>query len=263
MLVGGARVGRLVLTVLLLMLGSVPVYAAQALVAAASDLRFVLPEIALAFEQDSGQKVRLVFGSSGNFAAQIRNGAPYELYLSADEAYVQGLQRQGLTRDGGTLYALGRIALVVPNGSTLSLDAGLQGLAAALDDGLVQRFAIANPAHAPYGQRAEEALRSAGLWQRLRPLLIVGENVSQAAQFALSGSSDGGIIALSLARAPQLAARARTVLIPAAAHTPLRQRMVLLNSAGAGAQAFYSYLQQPRARAVMHRYGFALPPAAP
>lgn len=228
-------------------------------IAAASDLQFALPEIARAFAAETGQEVRLSFGSSGNFARQIRQGAPFELYLSADEDYVLALARDGFARDEGALYAVGRIAVIVSRGSPLKADGALDDLAAALRDGRLQRFAIANPEHAPYGRRAEEALRHRGLWDAIRPHLVLGENVSQAAQFALSADAQGGIVAYSLALAPPIAARSMHALLPQAWHAPLRQRMALLARAGRVAEEFYQYLQQPPARAVLRRYGFVLP----
>lgn len=233
--------------------------AAGPLVAAASDLQFALPEIAAAFEAETGQPVRLTFGSSGNLARQIRQGAPYQLYFSADEDYVLALARDGFTRDEGALYALGRVVLIVPHGSPLAADGSLDDLARALSEGRVTRFAIANPEHAPYGRRAREALRRRRLWDAIQPVLVLGENVSQAAQFALSGNAEGGIIAYSLALAPQLAGRAAFALIPAEWHSPLRQRMALTSSAGPVAGAFFEFLQAPAARAILDRHGFALP----
>ncbi|MFC6689469.1 molybdate ABC transporter substrate-binding protein [Jhaorihella thermophila] len=233
---------------------------APPVIAAASDLRFALEEIAAGFRAETGHGLRLTFGSTGNFARQIRAGAPYQLFMAADEDYVLALARDGFTRDRGVLYATGRVAIAVPrNGSGLSADGRLEDLRAALAEGRVRRFAIANPDHAPYGMRAREALQHAGLWAAIRPALILGENVSQAAQFAMSGSADGGIIAWSLALSPQLAAQGRFALIPADWHAPLRQRMALMPGAGAVARAFYDHLQQPAARAIMARYGFALP----
>jgi len=229
------------------------------LVAAAADLRFALADIAAAFKADAGASVRLTFGSSGNFARQIRQGAPFEMYLSADEAYVLALARDGFSRDEGALYGIGRIALMVPHGSPLKADGSLEDLKAALSDGRLTRFAIANPDHAPYGKRAEEALRHKGLWEKMTPQLVLGENVGQAAQFATSGNAEGGIIAYSLALAPAVSALGSHALIPEQWHTPLRQRMVLLNTAGAVAGRFYDHLRQPPARAIFRRYGFVLP----
>ncbi len=228
-------------------------------VAAAADLQFALAEIADAFQSRTGLAVRTTFGSSGNFARQIRQGAPFELFLSADESYVLDLARDGLARDEGVLYALGRIVLIVPHGSPLEPDGALDDLAAAAADGRLGRFAIANPEHAPYGRRAEEALRHKGLWEAVAPKLVLGENVSQAAQFATSSNASGGLIAYSLAVSPQVSARGRFALVPAEWHSPLRQRMARVGRAGETATRFYRFLQEEPARAIFRTYGFSLP----
>lgn len=238
---------------------AMPVAGAATLVAAAADLTFALQELAQAYKAASGREVTLTFGSSGNFAQQIAHGAPFELFLSADEAYVERLARAGHARDGGALYAIGRIALFVPHGSPLPRDATLADLRAALAAGRITRFAIANPEHAPYGRAAREALQAAGLWDALRGTLVLGENAAQATQFAASGNAQGGIVPLALARAPAIAARGTATLIPDSLHAPLRQRMVLLTRAGPEAVAFYNWLQTKPARAIFTRYGFALP----
>jgi molybdate transport system substrate-binding protein len=229
------------------------------LIAAASDLQFALPEIAAGFTRDTGRDVRLVFGSSGNFRRQIAEGAPFELFLSADEDYVAALAREGRTEDEGVRYATGRIVLFAATDSPLRPDAALADLKAAIADGRIRRFAIANPEHAPYGRAAREALQAAGLWDALAPRLVLGENVLQAAQFATTGGAQGGIFAYSLARSPALAGKGAYVLLPAQSHAPLHQRMVLVKGAGPIAREFYRYLQQPAARAVFARAGFALP----
>ena len=234
--------------------------AAQPLVAAAASLQFALEDLTEGFVAHGGAPLRFSYGASGNLARQIRQGAPFELFLSADERYVLELAADGLTRDRGTPYALGRLAILVPHGSPLRADGSLRDLAAALDDGRLQRFAIANPEHAPYGERAVEALRHAGLWPAIRPRLVIGENVSQAARFALSGSTQGGLVAQSLARLPRLAARGESAPVPADWHRPLQHRMVLLPRAGAGATRFHDYLLTPPARALWRRHGFEPPP---
>ncbi|MCB1933497.1 molybdate ABC transporter substrate-binding protein [Accumulibacter sp.] len=228
-------------------------------VAAAADLKFALAEIAGNYRRDTGREIALSFGSSGNFARQIPQGAPFDLFLSADETYIFRLAGQGLLRDEGQLYAIGRIALLAPPGSPLLVDGELRDLAAALADGRLQRLAIANPQHAPYGRAARAALEQAGLWQALQGKLVLGENVAQAAQFALSGSAQGGIVAWSLVRAPALAKLGVAALIPESWHPPLRQRMALTRRAGEDARRFYDYLQQPAARVIFERYGFSLP----
>jgi len=232
-------------------------------VAAASDLRFVLPELTARFASETGAHVRLSFGASGNLSRQIAEGAPFELFLSADEAYVLDLVEKGLALDRGRLYAIGRLALFVPTGSPLRPDPSLADLAEALEAGKIRRFAIANPEHAPYGRAAREALRRAGLWSRIKPRLALGENVSQAAQFATVGGAEGGLIAHSLALAPGVAARGRFSLVRSDWHAPLRQRMVLLEGAGATARAFYDYLATREARALLARSGFEPPGGAP
>lgn len=228
-------------------------------VAAASDLQFAVTEIAEAFTAETGMEVRLSMGSTGNFARQIREGAPFQIFMAADEKFIEELHRDGFTRDEGDLYAVGRIVVKAPPGSTLTPDGSLESLRAALAAGQITRFAIANPDHAPYGMRAREALEHAGLWEDIQPFLVLGENVSQAAQFALSGNAEGGIIALSLALAPEVAARGSYDLIPEDFHEPLRQRMALLTNAGPVAEAFYAYMNAPAAREIMERYGFVLP----
>lgn len=229
------------------------------LIAAASDLRFALDELAATFRREGGGPVRIVYGSSGNFRRQIAEGAPFELFLSADEDYVRALARDGKLVDEGVLYGIGRLALVVPPGSPLATDGSLANLAAMAREHRVRRFAIANPEHAPYGRAAQQALTAVGAWDTLRPRLVLGENVAQAMQFATSGSTDGGIVALSLALAPGALGAATYAAVPAALHPPLAQRMALTRRATPQARAFYDFLQRPSSRQVLKRYGFALP----
>lgn len=231
-------------------------------IAAASDLQFALEDIAARFRAGTRHEVRLSFGSSGNYFRQIGQGAPFQLFLSADEDFVFRLHQDGKTEDRGVLYATGRIVLFAPGSSSLKVDERMTGLKAAIADRRISRFAIANPEHAPYGRAAEQALRKLGLWEDLQGKLVLGENVSQAAQFASSGSAQGGIFAYSLALSPAIAKLGSYVLLPADLHQPLRQRMVLIKGAGETARAFYVYLQQPAARTVFEQYGFVLPAAA-
>jgi molybdate transport system substrate-binding protein len=238
-----------------------PALQAQPVVVAASDLKFALEEIAADHRRAGGSPVRLVFGSSGNFYRQIVQGAPYQLFLSADENFVFQLADASKTEDRGVLYAVGRIGLLVPKGSPLKADGELKDLALALADGRLKKLAIANPEHAPYGTRAMEALQHAGLWSTIQSRLVLGENISQATQFATSGSTQGGIVAYSLALSPAVSALGSFALIPESWHQPLRQRMVLVRGADAASRAFYAHLQTPAAQAVLRRHGFTLPAA--
>ena len=223
-------------------------------VAAASDLKFVLAELAQRYQSETGHRVELNLGSSGQFTQQIRQGLPVDLFMAADEDFVFQLSDAGLTRDRGALYALGRIAAVVPAASSLTLDPALRGLRAA--GSAISHFAIANPQHAPYGRAARQALERLDLWPWVEPKLVLGENIAQATQFVTGGAAQAGITALSLALAPEVARLARHLVLPAGLHSPLRQRMVLLKSASAQAADFYEFLQTPAARTVLRRYGF-------
>ncbi|BBI63842.1 molybdate ABC transporter substrate-binding protein [Vreelandella sulfidaeris] len=202
------------------------------------------------------------FGSSGNFRRQIAQGAPFELYLSADERYVQALYEEGHTQDEGVIYAIGRLVWMqqAGRGDLPSDDAPLAGVDAALEaqeSGTNERIALANPEHAPYGVAAQQTLEHAGRWEPTEALRVLGENVSQAAQFALSDDARGGLVAYSLALAPSLRERSEYVLIPQSWHEPLRQRMVLTNQAGDVATAFYQWLQQDEGQAILRTYGFS------
>jgi len=228
-------------------------------IAAAASLKFPLEEIARDFRKDTGLEVRISFGASGNFVRQILQGAPFQMFMAADEESIHRVAEQGKARDAGAVYAVGRIVIFAATGSPLKADGSLADLRAALGDGRVKRFAIANPEHAPYGRAAEQALRSQGLWDAIRPTLVLGENVSQAAQFAASGTAQGGIFAYSLAISPAVTERGSYALLPAEWHDPLRHRMVLLRSAGETARRFYEYVQTPPAHATFRRYGLVQP----
>jgi molybdate transport system substrate-binding protein len=228
-------------------------------VAAASDLKFALEEVARAYTQQTGKTVRLAFGASGNLMRQIAQGAPFDLFMSADEQYVLDLHRQGFAVDEGMLYAIGHVVLFVPHGSPIRAEATLEDLRRAVDDGRLKKLSIANPEHAPYGRAARDVLQAAGLWEKVQGRLIMGENVSQAAQYAASGSVQAGLFALSLALSPNFIRAGDHAVLPERWHRPLRQRMVLLKRASPPAREFYAFLQQPAARSILRKYGFALP----
>ena len=227
-------------------------------IAAASNLNFVLNEIAGQFTRTQRDRVELVFGASGTLARQIQDGAPFELFLAADEEFPARLTAAGLTRHAGEVYAVGRVALFAPAGSPLTVDERLDGLSRLLKAGGVDRFAIANPEVAPYGRAAEAVLKKHGLWGAIRPRIVLGSTIAQAAQFATTGNATGGLLAYSLVLA-ELKSRGEYALIPAADHPPLRQRMVLLKQAGPIAERFYRYLLDAEARAIFEKHGFGLP----
>ena len=240
-----------------------PVRAAEVpVVAAAADLQFALAEVAEAFSRATSFRVRLALGSSGNFTRQIIQGAPIEVFFSADEGYVRELAERSLTADNGRIYAIGRLVLYAPTGSPVQADPDMDDLAAAVADGRLRKLAIANPDHAPYGRAARAALTRKGLWEKLQGRLVFGENISQAAQFALSGTVEAGVIAQSLAISDRMARAGTFAVLHPSLYPPLRQKMVLLRGAGQTARRFYEYVQSEPARAAFERYGFALPTKA-
>jgi molybdate transport system substrate-binding protein len=232
---------------------------AQAIrVAAAADLKFALDELDAEYEKQTGKTIDVSYGSSGNFFAQIQNGAPFDLLLSADIEYPRKLEAVGLA-EPGTLYeyAVGRIVIWMP--ADARADLAKLGWKALLEPG-VERIAIANPEHAPYGRAAVAALRNAGVYEQVRRRLVYGENIAQAAQFVASGSAQAGILALSLAVSPPMRAGKRWE-IPADMHPPIEQGAIVLKSSKdkEGARAFLAFLKSDAGRKILESYGFVLP----
>lgn len=248
------RLHRVLLLCLLLF--ATAVHAEKITVAAAADLKFAMDEIVASFKKaHPADEVDVIYGSSGKFHTQIRQGAPYDLYFSADIAFPRELAKAGLAASDVEAYALGRIVLW-----SATMDASTMTLAS-LTDPRITRIAIANPKHAPYGKRAEEALRAAGLWETIQPKLVYGENVAQTAQFVQTGNAQVGIIALALAITPELAKLGGHWLIPDTLHQPLEQGFIITRRAEGSALArrFADYMRSQPARTVMRRYGFVLP----
>ncbi len=228
-------------------------------VAAAASLRIALDEIAKLYEAKSGNKIKISYGATGSLVRQIEEGAPFELFLAADESSVQRLEKNGKT-DGPPMPLVdGRLAIAVPKGSAVAIDGGLAGLKQALADGTVKHISIANPELAPYGKAASEALKKAGLWDQAQPLLVQGENIGQAAQFVATGAAEVGFVAQSLMFAPDMAAKVDHAPVDASLYAPIRQGMALLQNANVSTKAFYAFLKSAEASAVFEKYGFAIP----
>jgi len=227
-------------------------------VAAAADLKFALDELSAQFEKQTGRKVDVSYGSSGSFFAQIQNGAPFDLLLSADIEYPRKLEAAGLT-EPGTLYeyATGRIVIWMP--ADARADVAKLGWKALLESS-VEKIAIANPEHAPYGRAAVAALRNAGIYEQVRAKLVYGENIAQAAQFVASGNAQAGILALSLAVSPPMR-DAKRWEIPTNMYAPIEQGAVILKSAKnkEDARAFLAFLKSGAGRRILESYGFVLP----
>jgi molybdate transport system substrate-binding protein len=245
----------------LLVAGALLCGAQTVTVAAASDLQFAFQDVAARFEKNSGKQVKLTYGSSGNFFAQIQNGAPFDLFFSADLDYARKLDAAGLA-EPGTLYeyATGRIVLWAPRQSPVDVNRGLQVLL----DPAIKKVAIANPEHAPYGRAAVAALRSEKLYDQVAGKFVLGENISQAATFVVSGSADVGIIALSLALAPALKDKGKYAEIAANDYPPIEQAAVILKSSHQKetARAFLAFVKSPEVADLLKTYGFSVPAKA-
>jgi molybdate transport system substrate-binding protein len=252
------RAGRGALIVAYLLLACRLVVAQSLTVAAASDLQSALPAIAAQFEKDTGHRVALIFGSSGNFFTQIQNGAPFDVLLSADIDYTKRLEGSGQAERGSLYeYATGHLVLWTRSDSGIDVRRGLT----VLTDVRVRHVAIANPEHAPYGRAAVAALRHEQLYERVQGKFVLGENISQAAQFAQSGSAEVGVLALSLALSPALKSSGTYVDIPESWYPPIEQAAVVLSSSRqkALARQFVDYLKAPASVRTLQEYGFGVP----
>lgn len=246
------------LVFLLLITGSFAA-AQEITVAAAADMSSALPQLVDAYTKKTGQSVKLSFGASGNLTNQIRNGAPFDVFFSADEQYPQQLIADGLaSKDTLYRYAIGRLVLWIPSDSPL--DVSKLGMKALLDPS-VKKISIANPTTAPYGRAAEVALRHFEIYDLVSSRLVIGENVSQAAQFVESGNAQAGLIALSHALAPAMKEKGRYWTIPLDAYPTLNQAAVVLAKSKQpdAARKFLDFMRTPEATSLLTAYGFSLP----
>lgn len=228
-------------------------------VAAAASLRVALDEIAALFEKKNGSKIKISYGATGNLVRQIEEGAPFELFLAADEASVARLEKNGKTDGAPAALVDGLLAVVAPAGGAVKVDGDLAGLKQALADGTVKHVSIANPELAPYGKAARDALQKAGLWDQVQPLLVQGENIGQAAQYVTTGAAEVGLVAQSLLFAPDVASKVTQAPVNASLYNPIRQGFALLKNASASTKAFHAFLTTPAASAVFEKNGFKIP----
>jgi molybdate transport system substrate-binding protein len=230
-------------------------------VAAAADLQFALKDITIQFEHETGHKVEITFGSSGNFFSQLQNGAPFDVFFSADIEYPKRLQQNNLTEPNSLVeYAVGRIVIWVPADSKINL---IERKWDALLDPSVQKIAVANPEHAPYGRAAVDALKRAGIYDKVQSKLVYGENISQAAQFVQSGNAQAGLIALSLAVSPAMKDGQRWG-VPVDQYAPVQQAAVILKTARDkdAAREFLAFVSSDSGQHTLASYGFETPNGA-
>jgi molybdate transport system substrate-binding protein len=246
------------LVALVLGLGAGVCAAQEITVAAAADLQFALQEAGARFQQESGKTVKLIYGSSGNFAQQLQNGAPFDMFFSANLDYPRQLEAAGLIEPGTFYqYAIGKIVVWVPKDSKLDLSSGLK----ALLDPSIKKIAIANPQHAPYGKAAVAALQKEKIYEQVKDKFVLGENISQTASFVASGSADVGILALSLALSPNMKDQGRYAEVPAADYPPIEQACVIVCSSKNKdiAGQFLKFVQSAPIKELFQKYGFAIP----
>ena len=247
--------GLSVAVALVLVLSAGLCAAQEITVAAAADLQFAMQEVGTRFQQESGKTVKLIYGSSGNFAQQLQNGAPFDMFFSANLDYPRQLEAAGLTAPGTFYqYAIGKIVVWVPNDSKLDLSSGLK----ALLNPSIKKIAIANPQHAPYGKAAVAAMQKENIYDQVKDKFVLGENISQTASFVASGSADVGIIALSLALSPNMKDKGRYAEIPADEYPPIEQACVILASSKnkEAARQFLLFVRTAAMADVLRSYGF-------
>lgn len=226
-------------------------------VAVAANMKDAFGEIALAFKSTGKPEMRVVFGSSGNFTAQILNGAPFGLFISADERFPLELYKSGKTIDEGQVYAIGKLVLIGKKSAGISLENNKPELIKAINR--ANKIAIAKPELAPYGKAAVEYLKTEGLWSAAKDKLIYGDNIGVATMFVASGAADLGFTALSLAKSPDVAKETDFLLITTGLYEPIKQRMVLMKGAPQEIVDLYRFIQSPQAKAILQKYGYSTP----
>ena len=225
-------------------------------IAAAANLNGVLNELSALFKEQTKQSVDVVYVASGNFYQQIVQGAQFDIFLSANEEFADRLANLALTQGIGTVYARGRLVLLVSPNSKVILDQNFADLKRALQDGRIDKFAIANPALAPYGLAATESLRMYGLSDLVKPRLVMGSDVGQTMLFLKTQAAQSGMVPLSMVLPPNPPINGPYTVIPEKLHTPILQKMVLMKTATQNAKSFYQFLQTDEARKIWRKYGY-------
>jgi molybdate transport system substrate-binding protein len=240
-----------------LLLLSQSIFAQQATVAVAANMKDAFSEINTAFQATGNSNIRIVYGSSGNFTAQIMNGAPFNLLISADERFPIELYKQGKASDEGVVYAMGKLALISKHSAAMSLANDKTELMRAI--GKANKIAIAKPELAPYGKAAVEYLKAEGLWDTAKNKLIYGDNIGIATMYVVTGAADLGFTALSLAKSADVAKETNFILVNSKLYEPIKQRMVLIKGAPPEAAALYQFMQSSQAKLILQKYGYSTP----
>lgn len=233
------------------------IFAQQTTVAVAANMKDAFAEINTAYKAAGNSDIRIVYGSSGNFTAQIMNGAPFNLFISADEHFPIELSKKGKTIDEGVVYAIGKLAIISKNSARMSLANDKTELMRAINK--ANKIAIAKPELAPYGKAAIEYLKAEGLWDIAKDKLIYGDNIGIATMYVVTGATDLGFTALSLAKSAEVAKETHFILVNSKLYEPIKQRMVLIKDAPQEAITLYQFMQRPAAKSILQKYGYSTP----
>ena len=239
------------------LLFSTPVLAEISSVAVAANMKDAFSEIVTVFQASGKSGLRVVYGSSGNFTAQIMNGAPFNLFISADEHFPLELYKNGKTVDEGKVYAIGKLAIITKNSSGIRLDGDKASLVKAINK--ANKIAIAKPELAPYGKAAVEYLKAEGLWELAKGKLVYGDNIGLATTYVVTGAADLGFTALSLAKSAEVSRDTNYLPLSDQLYEPIKQRMVLMKGAPTEAVELYQFMQGSTAKAILRKYGYATP----
>ena len=233
------------------------IFAQQTTVAVAANMKDAFAQINTAYKAAGNSDIRIVYGSSGNFTAQIMNGAPFNLFISADEHFPIELSKKGKTIDEGLVYAIGKLAIISKNSARMSLANDKTELMRAINK--ANKIAIAKPELAPYGKAAIEYLKAEGLWDIAKDKLIYGDNIGIATMYVVTGAADLGFTALSLAKSAEVTKETQFILVNSKLYEPIKQRMVLIKGAPPEATALYQFMQSPAAKLILQKYGYSTP----
>ena len=232
-------------------------YAQTSTVAVAANMKDAFTEIAAAYKATGKPEMRVVYGSSGNLATQIMNGAPFNLFIAADEQFPLELFRSGRTIDEGAIYAIGKLAVITKNSSGIFLLDGKADIAKAISK--ANKVAIAKPELAPYGRAAVQYLKAEGLWDLAKDKLVYADNIGAATTYVVSGAADIGFTAFSLAKSPEVTKQTSFLLVDAKLYEPIKQRMVLIKGAPQESVDLYRFMQGPQAKSILQKYGYTTP----
>ena len=233
------------------------VFAQVTTIAVAANMKDAFAEIAAEFKSTGKPEVRVVYGSSGNFAAQIMNGAPFSLFIAADEQFPLELFKNGKTVDDGSVYAIGKLVIITKTSSGIHLLDSKSDIAKAISK--ANKVAIAKPELAPYGRAAVQYLKAEGLWDLAKDKLVYADNIGSATTYVASGAADLGFTAFSLAKSPELLKQTSYIAVDTKMYEPIKQRMVLIKGAPQEAQDLYRFMQGPKAKAILQKYGYSTP----